>query len=65
MVPDLVNGVIEPPQRVSEPLTGRLGGHVDRGLQVQADMEDAVNHPVKQVVSVACLPGGQRPRPGW
>jgi hypothetical protein len=63
VVTDFVDGVVQVLESFGDPLPGRVMRQADGRLQAQADMEQAVDNPVEQVLTAVCL-FGRHSRPG-
>ena len=58
---DLADRVVQAAQGVGDLLHGHIMGQVNRGLQAEADVEEAVDHPVQEPAAAArlfCCGGG-------
>ena len=55
MIADLADGVIQPPQRLADPIPGQLGGLACGRVQAEPDVEQAADDPVQQVLGVLRL----------
>jgi hypothetical protein len=55
VVTDLADRVVQAVQGISDPLHGRVMGQLDRGLQAEADVQQAAGHPVQELAAAAGL----------
>ena len=55
MTADLADRVIQPLQRLADPLPGQLGGLGRGRVQAEPDVEQAADDPVQQVLGVLRL----------
>src|SRR6516164_9931220 len=55
MTADIADGVIQPLQRLLDPLPGQLGGLARGRVQAGTDVEQAADDPVQQVLSMLRL----------
>ena len=55
MIADLADRVIQPLQRLADPLPGQLGGLARGRVQAEPDVEQAADDPVQQVLGVLRL----------
>jgi hypothetical protein len=57
VVTDFVDGVVQVLESFDDPLPRRVMGQADSSLQAQADLEQAADNPVEQVLTAVCLFG--------
>ncbi len=55
MIADLVDGVVQPLERIADPLPGQLSGLACGRVYAEPDLEQAADYPVQQVFGVLRL----------